>query len=166
MDTVSAVASAIAIYQIADRVIDLCRAYIKGVRDAPSDLRAIIIEVGGLKSVLEVIELLDESHGAEDNIKILEKLQCPLEECREALKGLEALISFQTASRAQGKRQKIAISLANLAWPSKKDRALKILQEIGRYKSTISLGLTTEAAYVYNAGNRTRIGANYAVGKI
>jgi hypothetical protein len=65
MDPLSAASSVIAVVQIADRIIDLCRAYITGVKDAPAELRAILIEVGSVKCVLEVIELLDTSGEAE-----------------------------------------------------------------------------------------------------
>jgi hypothetical protein len=53
----------IAIVQITDRTIDICKSYIKGVRDAPADLRHILIEVGSLKCVLEVLELSASSSG-------------------------------------------------------------------------------------------------------
>lgn len=147
MEPFSTIASAFAVVQIADRVITLCRAYISGVNDAPTDLRAILIEVGSLKCVLEVIELLDSS-STDDKLRILEKLQTPIEGCKEALQNLESLFPPQSAASAsgKGKRQKLAISLASLAWPFKRDKAMKLLEEIGRHKSTLSLGLTAEAA--------------------
>jgi hypothetical protein len=37
--TMEVVASIIAVVQIADRIITMCKAYIEGVRDAPADLR-------------------------------------------------------------------------------------------------------------------------------
>jgi hypothetical protein len=149
MDPLSAAASVIAVVQIADRIIDLCRAYITGVKDAPAELRAILIEVGSVKCVLEVIELLDTSGEAEvtfQGVKILEKLQGPLEGCKEALNALEGLFPRQSESAATGKRKRLALSLTTLAWPFKREKALKFLEEIGRHKSTIALGLTTEAA--------------------
>jgi hypothetical protein len=96
MDPLSAAASVIAVVQIADRIIDLCRAYITGVKDAPAELRAILIAVGSVKCVLEVIELLDTSGEAEvtfQGVKILEKLQGPLAGCKEALNALEGSVS-------------------------------------------------------------------------
>lgn len=146
MDPFSAVASAIALVQIADRIVALCKAYITGVSDAPTELRAILIEVGSVKCVLEVVELLDPSRGRGDSIGILEKLQTPLEGCKQALKSLEDLFPPQSTSPVKGKRQKIALSLTSLAWPFKRDKALRLLDEIGRHKSTLSLGLTTKAA--------------------
>ncbi len=43
--------------QISDRIITVCKAYIKGVKDAQADLRHILLEVGSLNCVLEVLEL-------------------------------------------------------------------------------------------------------------
>ena len=149
MDPLSAAASVIAVVQIADRIIDMCKAYIMGVKDAPADLRAILIEVGSVKCVLEVIELLDTSGGAQSmvhGVEILEKLRGPLVGCKEALNSLENLFPPQSAGPVKGKRKRLSLSLATLAWPFKSHKALKLLEEIGRHKSTIALGLTTETA--------------------
>lgn len=149
MDPLSAAASVIAVVQIADRIIDMCKTYITGVKDAPADLRAILIEVGSVKCVLEVIELLDTSCGGESlvhGVEILEKLRGPLEGCKEALDSLETLFPTQSAGTVKGKKKRLALSLTTLAWPFKRDKALKLLEEIGRHKSTIALGLTTETA--------------------
>jgi hypothetical protein len=130
------------------RIIDFCKAYITGVIDAPADLRSILIEVGSVKCVLGVIELL-ESPGEESAshvMEILEKLQKPLAGCKEVMKKLERLFPPQSENPVKGKRKRLALSLTTLAWPFKRDKALKLLEEIGRHKSTISLGLTVEAA--------------------
>lgn len=143
MDVISAFASVIAVVQIADSIATLCKAYITGVYDAPADLRAILIEVGSVKCVLEAIELLGPPVTGDDKVAILEKLRIPLEGCKEALMALEGLFP---PLPAKGKRERLALSLASLAWPFKRDKALKLLDEIGRYKSTIAIGFTTEGA--------------------
>jgi hypothetical protein len=145
MDPLSAFASAIAVVQLADRIAELCKAYITGVKDAPADLRAILIEVGSLKCVLEVIELLDPSKGGSSNFTTLARLNSPIQGCREALESLEAMFPAPSETPNSGKRQRIELSLARLAWPFKREKALKLLEELGRHKATISLGLTTEA---------------------
>jgi hypothetical protein len=108
MDPLSAAASVIAMVQIADKIIDLCRAYTTGVKDAPAELRAILIEVRSVKCVLKVIELLDTSGEAEtafQGVEILEKLQGPLEGYKEALNSLKGLFPPQSESVATGKRK-------------------------------------------------------------
>jgi hypothetical protein len=79
-------------------------------------------------------------------VEILEKLQKPLAGCKEAMKKLEGLFPPQSESPVKGRRKRLALSLTTLGWPFKRDKALKLLEEIGRHKSTISLGLTVEAA--------------------
>jgi len=127
-------------------VISICKTSITGVRDAPIELRTILIEVGSLKCVLEVLELSVPSRQDPSWISILERLKGPIDECRESLRVLEALFPPQSESPVKGKKERITLSLTNLAWPFKRDKTLKLLEEIGRHKSTISLGLTTEAA--------------------
>jgi len=144
MDPLSAIASAIAVVQLADKVISLCKSYITGVHDAPVDLRKILIEVSSMKCVLEVIELLGHAKDGTSS-PFLETLGGPLNECNEALKSLESMLSPQFESPSEGRRQKIVLSLVRLAWPLKKEKAQRLLDEIARHKSTISLSLTTEA---------------------
>lgn len=62
MDPVSLTASIIAMIQIAGSTISICKEYITTVKDAPRDLRSIMIEVGNVKSILEVLESLIQSH--------------------------------------------------------------------------------------------------------
>jgi hypothetical protein len=42
MDPLSLAASVIAIIQLADRIISVCKDYVTTVKDAPNDLRAIL----------------------------------------------------------------------------------------------------------------------------
>lgn len=93
MDPLSIAASTFAIVQIADRIITLCKVYISGVRDAPGELRLIIIEVGSVKCLLEALEL-QSADGSNPLESTLEKLQAPLRGCHEAFDALEA--SFPT----------------------------------------------------------------------
>jgi hypothetical protein len=154
MDPVSLTASIIAMIQIADSTISICKRYITTVKDAPRDLRAVMIEVGSVKSVLEVLESLVQG-GGHDAPLILKKLHGsngPIEGCREALAALDSL--FPTAAQfesSNGKRKKILLSLDNLAWPFKESKARKLIEDIGRYKLAISLALTTESVYVSEA---------------
>jgi hypothetical protein len=150
MDPLSITSGAIAIIQIASSVISLCKDYISSVADAPKDLRTILIEVGSIKCVLETLELLI-SRGCDDGISIiLQKLQSPdgaLEGCKQALTALHQL--FPAAQRCtDGKRRKVVLSLASLAWPLKESKARKLLEDIGRHKATISLALVTETVCV------------------
>ena len=149
MDPLSLTASVIAIIQLADRIISVCKEYVTTVKDAPNDLRVIIIEAGSVKCVLELLELLIP-RGDNDNISvILEKLRTshgPIEGCKQALTALDSLFPVEVECLARGKRRKILRSLKDLAWPFKEGKARRLLGDIGRHKATISLALTTETA--------------------
>lgn len=147
MDPTSLTASIITIVGLADKIISVCKGYITTVKDAPNDLTNILIEVGSVKCVIEIIQLRN------DNSVIGTKLQStggPLEGCKQALIALNKLLEIATdcpVDGKRGKRRKLALSYATLAWPLKEGKAQKLLTDIARHKATISLALTTETAY-------------------
>jgi hypothetical protein len=147
MDVLTVTAGVIAIIQIADKIISTCKDYITTVKDAPRDLRAITIEVGSVKNVLELLELLLQ--GSDDNTSdILEKLKGPsgpIDGCREALAALDSLFPRAERSPEGGKCRKTLLTLKTLAWPLKESRARKILEDVGRHKATISFALMTKS---------------------
>jgi Fungal N-terminal domain of STAND proteins len=148
MDPLSVTAGVIAIVQIVDRITSTCRAYITAVKDAPRDLRTIVIEVESIKCILGILELL--AHGNDgDTPAILEKLNGPngpLAGCMGVLAALDSLFPETSANTEGGKRRKTLMSLAHLAWPFKADKARKYLEDLAIYKSTISLTLTSESS--------------------
>jgi Fungal N-terminal domain of STAND proteins len=147
MDPLSAVASVIAVLQISERIVSICKEYIAVIKDAPSDLRKILLEVGSIKSAFEVVEILASRDDDDEQRHLLSKLKGqdgPIEGCRRALAELEKLFPTTTGSSNNGKRQKLAPSLTTLAWPFKRYHASRLLDEISRYKLTISLALSAE----------------------
>ena len=60
MDPLSITASVITVIQIAGTISSICKDYITTVKDAPKDLRRVAIEVGSIKSVLEVLEFFSD----------------------------------------------------------------------------------------------------------
>jgi hypothetical protein len=150
MDPFSITSGVIAIIQIASAVISICKDYITTVTDAPKDLRTILIEVGSIKCVLETLELLVSKDDGATSI-ILQNLQTsdgPLEGCKQALMALNQLLPAAAECPTDGKRRKLLLSLTNLAWPLKESKARKLLEDIGRHKTTISLALTIETVCV------------------
>ena len=51
-------ASLIAIIQISDRIVGLCKHYIQNVQGAPSDLRLILLETSAIKTIFENLNFL------------------------------------------------------------------------------------------------------------
>jgi hypothetical protein len=109
-EVLSVVASVIAVIQISDRVIELCKFYIESVSsETPSSLRAVLIEVSTLKTVLEGLEFLSK---CDNSIPALQKRlwasDGPVEGCRAATTALERLFPKESIQGGQNasKRQK------------------------------------------------------------
>jgi len=60
MDPINGGASLDALFHLADRVIGLCKLYIRAAKDAPSDLRVILIEITAVKVLLDNLKFLAE----------------------------------------------------------------------------------------------------------
>ncbi|KAK7591843.1 hypothetical protein V3481_006481 [Fusarium oxysporum f. sp. vasinfectum] len=147
-EVLGVVASAIAVIQISKEVISLCKFYIEALSsDAPTSLRAVLIEVSTLKSVLEGLEFISK---CETFTPILQNRLAasdgPIEGCRAALTALEKLFPKQSLQNRQNasKRQKVQATFATLAWPLKQGQVQDLLQKISRHKDGIQLALTTE----------------------
>lgn len=142
-------ASVITILQTADRIIDMCKFYISTMRDAPSDLRAILFEASTLKIILKNLKFLGKCKG---NVSAVINDLCgadgPVEGCLRSVQKLEELFPpdhLHLQLQKRSKKQKIKSTLTSLAWPLKQTKARKLLDDIVRYKSTITLALTTES---------------------
>lgn len=146
-------ASIIAIYQIAERVIGICKFYIETVRDAPSDLRKILVEMSALKTIFQDLEFLK---GCDTKVAaVLERMtgsDGSIGACRQAAADIEKLFpqnytSTHGSKDKASKRAKVAYkaTLVALAWPLKASKAMKLLQDISMHKTTITLALTTDS---------------------
>ena len=142
-------ASVIAILQLTDRIIGACKFFIGSTHDAPSGVRAILLEVSALKSVLDNFNFLTGCNSASTTmISTLSKADGPIQGCLQSLQELESLFppdSVPSEGQGHSKRRKIKSTLTTLAWPLKETKAKKLLDDVMRYKSTITLALTTES---------------------
>ena len=85
-EVVAVAASVIAIIQMTDRVIDLCKSYIESVHDAPSNLRRLLIETSALKTVLDNLNFLTKCNSDVSALmSTIAKGNGPIEGCRRAL---------------------------------------------------------------------------------
>lgn len=154
-EVLGVVASAIAVIQISKEVISLCKFYIEALSsDAPTSLRAVLIEVSTLKSVLEGLEFLSTCETFTPALQNrLAASDGPIEGCRAAMTALEKLFPKQSLQNGQNasKRQKVQATFAKLAWPLKQSQVQDLLQQISRHKDGIQLALTTEVTYVLSS---------------
>jgi hypothetical protein len=152
MAEIALVASIAAIIQISDRIIGITKHYIEAVHDAPRDLHIIRIEISTLKAIFESLMLLQESHESHDaSYSMLQKLgekDGVVEGCRHSVSELVKLLDHEVQPSSGGKRRRLHATLSNLAWPLKETKVNKLLSDISRYKSTITILLSTEQAYV------------------
>lgn len=133
MDPLSTAASIFAVVQIADRVISLCKYYLELSRDAPSDLRAILIETSALRTILDNIQFLASSGHGPTTLNTLTGDDGPIEGCRKTLDQLDGLFSSDYLHQTSGnrsKRRKVKATLTTLAWPFKEGTARKLLAEV------------------------------------
>lgn len=149
MDPLSVAASVITIITLADHIMSICKGYVTTVKEASSDLRKILIEIGSVKLIVETLQLTLMCDGGEGHrlSKQLGSSDGPLESCRNALKALEQLLPSTTERHSNGSRRKLNWTYAELAWPLKESKARKLIEEIGRHKTTISVMLTSDLSY-------------------
>lgn len=141
-------ASIIAVVQLTDRIVSVCRSYIEGVKDYPKDLRVIYLEVKSLAVIFETLRFMDQTDPKDAAIlSHLEGHDGPIEGCRKTVEALSSLlspsatISSSTGTQPRNKTQKIQDSLASFAWPLKANQAQKLMEELNRHKSTINIAI-------------------------
>lgn len=148
MESLSLAASVIAVIQLSERVISLCKWYIASMKDVPKDLRSIMMEAGSVKSVVSNLDFFMSTWATDDMLSILKGLEGPegpIEGCRRALVALEEMFPSEVACNATGTKRRA--TYARLAWPFKEEKARKILDDTIRYKAMISLARQIQRKY-------------------
>lgn len=148
-DPISLAAGAIAVIQVADRVLGLCRSYIDAFQNAPRDLHAILTETAALKSIFQqLLSFNNEDAVPSPMLKHLLDNDGPVHRCRACVAELEVQLGSERLNigqDGQAKRRKIKPTLTSLAWPMKEGKVKRILDEMLRHKATIDLALSSEA---------------------
>jgi Cdc6-like AAA superfamily ATPase len=132
MDVVSAIASIVALVQLADRIVDLSSTYIGHAKGAEKEISQIITTITGLKGFLEFLEKFLESADADRLSALLS--QCkptgPLDLCTKLMKEIE--------SKLKAKKAEIGKALV---WPFQRKDIVESLEFIEKYKSSLSLAM-------------------------
>lgn len=145
-ELIAVAASVIAVVQIADRIIGVCRLYIQTVRDAPKDLRNILLEISTLRTIFENLEFLTSCDSKlSTTISGLLDEDGHLEACRRSMIELEKLFPPQSIQTTTGRR--VGATLRALAWPLKENKAKRLSDEISHYKANSTLVMTVENMY-------------------
>ena len=142
-------ASIVAIIQIADRIAGICRFYIQSTRNAPSEFRTLLLELSALKAIFENVRFLAEENNNSSNIiKTFSDQHGPIAGCNKSIMELEQLLDIDSdifSEDSTSKKRKRQAIVAALQWPLKENRVKRLMEEISRFKSTITLALTTES---------------------
>lgn len=158
-EVLGVVASVIAVTQACEAIIKVCKSYIEGVQGYPDTLCRVLIEVSTLKAVFDNLKFLHDTTGGEETSPILDKVGAadgPVRACYRVISQLQQMLSADiqhgpnqpAASPASGnapsKRQDLRKTWDRLKWPTKMNKVNGLLDELSQYKSTISLGFTSE----------------------
>ena len=144
-------ASVTAVIQISTSVLGLCKRYVEAAKDAPLAIRSMLIEVAALKTVFETAQFFTSCGGDTSNLHDLsENIEGPVESCYRAIAALEKLlpkVDSENQNPSISKHFKFVKTSQRLTWPFKDEKVQKLLKEIERNKTTISLVLTTDSRY-------------------
>jgi len=149
-EVVGLASSIIAVLDLSAKVVSRTKAIIETAKDAPRDLRTILVEVSSLKSALENFEFLfsiDCKFAEEVSNK--QGIEAAVKGCQNTLTSLVEQLGSLSISNSQqtgpSKRQKIKTAVS---WTWKEGPTKKLLADVLQYKTTIVLGLLTHTAYV------------------
>jgi hypothetical protein len=132
MDVVSAIASIIALVQLADRIVDLSSTYIGHAKGAEKEISEIITTIAGLKGFLVFLEKFIDSANPDRLSALLSQCQPngPLDLCTKLMEEIESKL----------KSKKAGIGKA-LVWPFQRKDIVECLEFIEKYKSSLSLAM-------------------------
>ncbi|MCJ1384783.1 hypothetical protein MMC17_007901 [Xylographa soralifera] len=129
-------ASVIAVLQIASSVLAACYRYQDSARHAKSDISRLVDELESFRDILKNVKKItdEEESGGKRLETVQESTRKTLDQCHKELAELDEKLAPKDGWRAIGQK---------LSWPLKADEVLKIHGDLERFKSTLSLALTT-----------------------
>ena len=147
MDAVTAVASVVAIYQLAAAISGLCFRYGQGARQADKDADLIISEIDTFQIYLRTLkEILVREDAATDGVERLQSLHhiihgesAALKRCGKDLQILKIkLEKVQSEGRVQG-------AIHRLSWPLKQEEVKKTLDTLKRFTEAVDRALNVDS---------------------
>lgn len=150
MDPVSAVASVIAVYQLASTISALCFRYGQGVRRADTDADLVINEIETFQRYLRTLkEILEKEESATRDVNRLRNLNeiingesAALKMCR---KDLEEMQSKLVKVQAEGRLKE---AIYRLSWPLKQEEVEKALATLRKFTQAVDRSLTVDNSEV------------------
>lgn len=146
MDPVSAVASVIAIYQLASAIAGLCFRYGQGVRQADRDADLVINEIDTfqryLRTLKDILVNEDVATGGSEQLANLKEIinseSAAMSRCERDLQDLKGkLEKVQVEGRLKGPIKK-------LSWPLKKEEVRKTLNTLKNFMEAVDRALNVD----------------------
>ena len=148
MEALGVAASIIAVLQAANTVIDICCDYGAAIRGASWELPRVTKELQNFRDVLELLKALaNRAENADPSadarlpalIRICKSDAGPLAMCNNELESLKTRLKPPKWT-GPVKSKRTAVMLA-LTWPLKEDETKKMLQNMERYRTALSMAL-------------------------
>jgi hypothetical protein len=127
----------ITVIQIAGKIVKYCQHYIAIAKNAPFEIRSILVEISAIKSLLKNLKILLDSNSASMIHQTLMEQGNPVRGCYNVLSKLDLLFPSDF-SKGIGLKTK-------LVWPLKESKAKELLQELAKHKADINLALTVDS---------------------
>jgi len=147
-DPFSLAVSSFGLLELSAKIIGQCKHIITTAKDAPRELRIILVEVSALEAALKNLNFLaDAECGFTEEAANLNGLNNTVESCRGTLEDLVKELGSLSVSDAipvgAGKRQRVK---AAVKWVWRESEAKKLLNSVLQHKTTITLSLLSQTA--------------------
>lgn len=157
-ETVGREASLMAVMQLADSILSICKLCIENLEDCPKDFPAILLELSSARALFDSLNfaVLHDAPSAE----FLGELGGPngaIQACHAAVEELESPLSYDDSTRTRRKktnREKAHNLLRALASPLEQDKCKALLALIAQHKTTIGTALLIELGLVHPTSSR------------
>lgn len=147
-DPFSLAASSLALLDLSAKVILRCKHIISTAKDAPRELRTILVEVSSLEAALKNLSFLaDVDCGFAEQAVNLDGISNAVVGCQgtldDLIKELGSLSISDAIQTGASKRQKVKTAVK---WTWREGAAKKLLNDVLQYKTTITLSLLSQTA--------------------
>ncbi|KAK7402593.1 hypothetical protein QQX98_011664 [Neonectria punicea] len=147
-EAIGLAASIIAVVDLSLKVTSKCKDIIETAKEAPRDLRTILVEISSLRSTLENLQFLAQYDSEFDEaVGNRQDMHDAVAGCKRTLEDLVdelgSLAITDDADVTPSRRQKLKDVVA---WMFRESAAKKLLSDILQFKSTITLGLVGQTA--------------------
>lgn len=138
MEALGIAANVIAVVGLTAQVLSLCQEYVSNVKNAQEDIERLINEVEALRGVLTGVENLVTSRDGTE-LSTLGSLDEPIKQCSAELERIKTRLTPKPLRKAMSR-----VGIRALKWPFKKGAVDRSINDLQRYKMTLSIALIVD----------------------